>query len=93
MNGVVIVAVTVDPDGRVTSATIERDIPLLSKGAVDAARQSGFICRGCTGPMTYRLNYVFGFVNDRDDLERARAEISSESATLRMLAETPIRSG
>lgn len=89
VQGTVIVAVTVDPDGRVTSATIERDIPLLSRGALAAAREGGFLCRGCTGSMNYRLTCVFELV-DVVDMERARAEISSESATMHMLVDIPI---
>ena len=53
VQGVVVVALTVGPDGRVESATIERDIPLLSNDVLKLARDSGFICRGCTGPMPY----------------------------------------
>jgi TonB family protein len=97
VQGVVIVALTVAADGRVQSAVIERDIPLLSQVAVEAARDSGFICRGCTGPMTYRLTYAFAAVdvtggldgspNSIQELEAARTEVTPTAATLHVLVE------
>jgi TonB family protein len=90
VQGVVVVALTVAPDGRVESATIERDIPLLSKAVLEVARDSGFICRGCIGPMPYRLEYHFQFADFPEQQEAARAVITSTSATLYVLAETPV---
>ena len=82
VQGIVVVALTVGPDGRVESTTLERDIPLLSKRAVDAARDSGFICRGCTGPMAYRLTYHFQFADSIEQAEAVRAVITPTSAML-----------
>lgn len=90
VQGVVIVALTVGIDGRVDSATVERDIPLLSRGALAAAMDSGFICRGCTGPMTYRVEYQFQFADSEEEAEAARAVITSTSATLPVVARTPV---
>ena len=82
VQGVVIVALTVGPDGRVESATFERSIPLLSYGVMEAAKDSGFICRGCTGPMAYRITYDFRLVDSVEQIESARAVITPTSATL-----------
>jgi TonB family protein len=90
VHGVVIVALTVGADGRVESTTIERDIPLLSNAVLKIARDSGFICRGCTGSMPYRLEYRFQFADSPEQREAARAVITSTSATLYVLAETPV---
>ena len=81
-----IVALIVGADGRVESTTIERDVPLLTKGAVEAARDSGFICRRCTGPMAYRLTYDFRLADSIEEVEAARAVISSTSGTLPIVA-------
>jgi TonB family protein len=88
--GVVVVALTVAADGRVQSATIEQDVPLLSHDVLACARGSGFICRGCTGPMPYRLEYHFQFADSPEQREAARAVITSTSAALYVLAETPV---
>jgi len=90
VHGVVIVALTVGADGRVESTTIERDIPLLSNAVLKIARDSGFICRGCTGSMPYRLEYRFQFADSPEQREAARAVITSTSATLYVLADTPV---
>jgi hypothetical protein len=97
VQGVVIVALTVAADGRVQSAVVERSIPLLSQVALEAARDSGFICRGCTGPMTYRLTYAFATVdgaaelegvgNSIEELEAARTDVTPTAATLHLLVE------
>jgi TonB family protein len=89
VQGVVIVALTVGADGRVESTTIERDIPLLSRGAVEAAKDSGFICRDCTGPMTYRLKYDFRLADSIEEVEAARAAVTSTSGTLPVVFWTP----
>jgi TonB family protein len=89
VTGVVVVALTVAPDGRIQSATIERDVPVLSNGVLALARGSGFICRGCTGPMTYRLEYHFRLL-DAIEIEKARAVITSTSAVLPVIAPPPI---
>lgn len=74
------------PGGRsrwwVESATFDPTIPLLSYGIIEAARDSGFICRGCTGPMTYRITYDFRLVESVAQVESARAVVTSTSATL-----------
>jgi TonB family protein len=90
VTGVVVVALTVAPDGRVQSATIERDVPVLSNGVLALARSSGFICRGCTGPMTYRLEYHFRLLDTTEEIDRARAFITSDSAMLPVIASSPI---
>jgi TonB family protein len=90
VTGVVVVALMVGADGRVESTTIERDIPLLSRAAVEAAKDSGFICRGCTGPMTYRLEYHFRLLDAIEEIEKARAVITSTSGTLPVIASSPI---
>jgi TonB family protein len=82
VQGVVTVMLAVGADGRVESTTIDRDIPLLRKAAVEAAKDSGFICRGCTGPMTYRITYDFRLVAFVEQIESGRAVITSTSATL-----------
>ena len=82
VQGVVIVALTVAADGRVQSATIERDVPLLSHDVLKIARDSGFICRGCTGPMAYRIEYHFQIAESLEQAEAARAVITSTSAML-----------
>ena len=84
--GVVVVALTVAADGRVQSAAIEQDVPLLSHDVLACARDSGFICRGCTGPMTYRLEYHFQFADSLEQAEAMRAVITSTSATLPVVA-------
>jgi len=89
VQGVVIVALTVGTDGRVESASIERDVPLLSRGALAAAMDSGFICRDCTGPMTYRLKYDFWFADSIEEVEAARAVVTSTSGTLPVVFWTP----
>jgi len=86
VQGVVIVALTVAPDGRVESATIERNIPLLSHDVLAAARDSGFICRGCTGAMPYRLEYHFQFADSMEQAEAVRAVINSTWARLPVVA-------
>jgi TonB family protein len=93
VQGVVIVALTVAPDGRVQSAVVERDIPLLSQVALEAARDSGFTCRGCTGPMTYRLTYAFELADSIEELEAASAEVTPAAATLRVRVEALPMSG
>ena len=90
VQGVVVVALTVGADGRVQSATIERDIPLLSQDVLRVARDSGFICRGCKGPMPFRLEYHFQFADSIEQEEAARVVITSTSATLPVVARTPI---
>ena len=90
VTGVVVVAMTVAPDGRVQSATIERDVPLLSNGVLALARSSGFICRGCTGPMPYRLEYHFRLLDSVEEIEAARGVITSTSAVLPVIAPSPI---
>ena len=86
LQGVVIVALTVGLDGRVESATFERDIPLLSRAIIDAAKDSGFICRGCTRPMAYRIAYDFGLVPTIEETLAVRADVTATAATLRVYA-------
>jgi TonB family protein len=86
VQGVVIVALTVAADGRVQSATIERGVPLLSHDVLAAARDSGFICRGCTGTMPYRLEYHFQFADSMEQAEAVRAVINSTWARLPIVA-------
>jgi hypothetical protein len=90
VTGVVVVALTVAPDGRVQSATIERDVPVLSNGVLALARGSGFICRGCTGAKTYRLEYHFRLLDSLEEIEKARAVITSDSAMMPVIAASPI---
>ena len=90
VSGVVIVAMTVNADGRVESATLERDVPLLSPKVMEAARDSGFICRGCTGKMAYRITYEFRFVDSIEQAESARGIIAPTAATLPVVARTPV---
>ncbi len=89
VQGVVIVAVTVGIDGRVQTATIERDIPLLSRNAVAAARDSGFLCRGCTGPVAYRMTFDFRLVDGIEAIEAARAVVTPTAATVAIAVQSP----
>jgi TonB family protein len=86
VQGVVTLALTVGTDGRVESTSVERDIPLLSRAAVEAARDSAFLCRGCSGPMTYRLTYVFEIVElgpaDVVPVDDPRLNVSATTAVL-----------
>ena len=82
VQGIVVVTLTVGADGRVESVTFERSIPLLRQGVIEAATESGFICRGCTGPMVYRITYDFRLVESVEQIDSARAAITSTSATL-----------
>lgn len=82
VQGIVVVTLTVAADGRVETASFERSIPLLRQGVIEAAMDSGFICRGCTGPMAYRITYDFRFVDSIEQVQDARGVITSTSATL-----------
>jgi hypothetical protein len=86
LEGVVVLVATIGTDGRVMSTTVESGPPLLLRDAVAAAKDSGFLCRGCTGPMTYRFTYDFGLAATDDEILAARADLTPAAATMRILA-------
>ncbi len=59
ITGPVSVAVTVNPDGKVESVSLESGHPLLSQAALDSARQSQFECHLCSQPVQSRMLYRF----------------------------------
>ncbi len=61
VEGDVVVAVTVHPDGT-ADATVVSGNPLLKRSALDSAMQSKFECHHCTASVSYSLLYKFAFL-------------------------------
>ncbi len=58
VEGDVVVAVTVHPDGT-ADAVVVSGHPLLKQSALDSATQSKFECHHCSAPVSYSLLYKF----------------------------------
>jgi len=65
IQGMVEVRVTVGADGSVTSTDLSSTAPFLDEAALEAARETHFICRDCdpATPQTYSLLYEFRFAD------------------------------
>jgi len=65
IQGLVEVRVTVGADGSVTSTDLPSTAPLLAEAAIEAARETHFICRDCdpATSQTYSLLYEFRFAD------------------------------
>lgn len=62
---IVVINVTVRPDGAVASTELVSGHPMLSVAALESAQKSQFECRGCAGePAAYSLTYSFKIVGE-----------------------------
>jgi TonB family protein len=62
--GDVVVQVSVRKDGSVESIELFSGHPMLARAALDSAKQSTFVCRGCESTTSYLLTYTFGISSD-----------------------------
>jgi TonB family protein len=87
VQGVVVLRLAVGGDGHVTNVDVVRHIPLFTPVAVDAARGSRFICRGCVEgrAATYTLTYDFRLSD-----EAPTARIGRGDSTLAVHAPLPM---
>ena len=65
ISGEVVLMLGIQPDGSLVSADVVSGPAMLQESAVQSARQSKYECRGCgQGVTSYRMRYVFIFVDD-----------------------------
>jgi TonB family protein len=75
VRGVVIVYISVQPDGQLAATKVAQPVPLLQDAAVQAAKASTFECRDCTETsVPYTLVYSFELSWRDDEAIRVNAE-------------------
>jgi len=59
ISGDVELRLSIRPDGSVESAAQLNGSPILGQAAMDSARQTRFVCRGCDANVIYSITYTF----------------------------------
>ena|SRR5215813_2254567 len=66
ISGDVELRLSIRPDGSVESAAQLNGSPILGQAAMDSARQTRFVCRGCDANVIYSITYTFEVKGTQD---------------------------